>query len=64
LQELAKAGSAVLVISQDLDELMAITDRIAALCAGRLSALHDTESITIQQVGMLMGGESLAEVPT
>lgn len=63
LQELAKAGSAVLVISQDLDELMAITDRIAALCAGRLSALHDTESITIQQVGMLMGGESLAEVP-
>jgi len=60
LQELARSGSAVLVISQDLDELMAISDRIAALCAGRLSALHDTESVTPQQVGLLMGGASLA----
>lgn len=56
LQALAKNGAAVLVISQDLDELMAITDRIGALCAGRLSQLYPTHEVDAQQVGQLMGG--------
>jgi len=56
LQTLAKNGAAVLVISQDLDELMAITDRIGALCSGRLSQLYPTQEVDAQQVGQLMGG--------
>ena len=60
LRELAAAGSAVLVVSQDLDELMALTDRIGALCAGRLSAFHPTASVGAREVGLLMGGEALA----
>ncbi|MEE9320029.1 MAG: ABC transporter ATP-binding protein [Granulosicoccus sp.] len=59
LQQLAQSGSAVLVVSQDLDELMTITVRIAALCAGRLSEFHDTAAVTVNEIGMLMGGESL-----
>lgn len=59
--ELASKGSAVLLISQDLDELMLATDRIGALCAGRLSDFYPTQDITVQQVGLLMGGEMLSE---
>ena len=37
LIDLARAGSAVLVISQDLDEILEISDRIAVISQGRLS---------------------------
>jgi len=56
LQALAADGAAVLIISQDLDELMSLTDRIGALCAGRLSSFYPTASIDAQAVGQLMGG--------
>ncbi|ASJ75532.1 Galactose/methyl galactoside import ATP-binding protein MglA [Granulosicoccus antarcticus IMCC3135] len=59
IQELADNGAAILIISQDLDELMQATDRIGALCAGRLSTFFRTRDITVQQVGLLMGGETL-----
>jgi len=50
------------LISQDLDELMRFTNRIGAMCAGRLSAFHKTSDVTLQQVGLLMGGEHI-ELP-
>ena len=59
IRDLASQGAAILMISQDLDELMLTTDRIAALCAGRLSPLYPTSEVTVQQVGLLMGGEVL-----
>lgn len=60
LQSLAQSGSAVLVISQDLDELMSLTDRIGALCAGKLSDFYPTVDVSVKDVGLLMGGvESL-----
>ncbi len=61
IQVLAAQGAAVLLISQDLDELMAITDRIGALCAGRLSEFYPTQSVDAQQVGLLMGGKTALE---
>lgn len=62
IRQLALQGAAVLLISQDLDELMTYTDRIGALCAGKLSTFHTTSELTVQQVGLLMGGESLAGI--
>jgi len=62
LLELAANGSAVLVVSQDLDELMMISDRIGALCAGVLSPFYQTTDVTVQDVGLLMGGETLGAV--
>ncbi len=56
LLDLARAGAAVLVVSQDLDELFAISDRLAVICEGRLSASRRTEDTTIAQAGLLMGG--------
>ena len=40
LVDLARAGSAVLMISQDLDEIFEIADRVAVLSDGRLSPLY------------------------
>ncbi len=60
IRELADQGAAVLMVSQDLDELMQNCERIGALCAGRLSAFHRVQDVTVQQVGLLMGGEELS----
>lgn len=59
LRELAAQGAAVLVISQDLDELMEMSDRIGAICGGRLSEFYPTAEMTVEQVGLLMAGVSL-----
>ena len=56
LLDLATAGAAVIVISQDLDELMEISDRFAALNEGRLSEPQPTEGLTVEQIGLMMGG--------
>ncbi len=56
LIDLAARGAAVLVISQDLDELGEIADRIAVMFHGKLSAPLDAEAATREQLGLLMGG--------
>jgi ABC-type uncharacterized transport system ATPase subunit len=56
LRDLAAEGTAILVISQDLDELMSISDRIAAICAGSLSESRPISEITVEQIGLMMAG--------
>ena len=56
LVDLARAGAAVLVISQDLDELLQISDRIGALAGGRLSPIQPTAEVTEAEIGRLMAG--------
>ena len=56
LVDLAKSGSAVLVISQDLDEIFEIATRIAVISEGRLSDSHPAETMTRERIGLLMGG--------
>jgi simple sugar transport system ATP-binding protein len=58
LIELARAGSAVLVISQDLDELFEISDYIAVMHDGSMSAPLPIAEATFEKVGLLMGGAS------
>jgi len=52
----AEQGAAVVVISQDLDELLEISDTFAALNAGHLSKPRPTEGLTIEEIGLMMGG--------
>jgi simple sugar transport system ATP-binding protein len=56
LIDLARAGSAVLVVSQDLDEILEISDRVAVISKGRLSEARDAHGITREEIGLLMGG--------
>ena len=56
LQELAKGGAAILVISQDFDELIEISTNFAVMSEGRLSEPRPTGSMSIEEIGLLMGG--------
>ena len=56
LQKMAKEGAAILVISQDLDELMVISTRFAVIAEGRLSEPQPTGQLTVEEIGLLMGG--------
>jgi simple sugar transport system ATP-binding protein len=58
LVDLAGRGAAVLVVSQDLDELAEIADRIAVIFHGRLSAPLDAAAASREKLGLLMGGSS------
>jgi len=44
------------VISQDLDELLALCDRLAVINEGRLSKTLNVGEATIDEIGLLMGG--------
>jgi ABC-type uncharacterized transport system ATPase subunit len=56
LIDLARAGSAVIVISQDLDEIFEIADRIAVISRGHLSPADPAATATRESIGLLMGG--------
>jgi general nucleoside transport system ATP-binding protein len=56
LLDLAEGGAAVVVISQDLDELLEVADRFAALNAGRLSASVPVPGLTMDRIGLMLGG--------
>ena len=59
LLDLAAGGAAVLVTSQDLDELTEITDRIAVIFRGHLSEPLATADASREKLGLLMGGSNL-----
>ena len=54
--DLASTGSAIVLISQDLDELIAVSDSFAAINAGRLSKKIDTSGLTVDEIGLMIGG--------
>ncbi len=61
LVDLAAKGSAVVVISQDLDELLELADRLSVINEGRLSAPRPVASLGIDEIGLMMGGVHGAE---
>jgi ABC-type uncharacterized transport system ATPase subunit len=56
LLDASKAGAAVLLISEDLEEIMALSDRIAVIYAGRIMGMAPIKEISIEQIGLMMAG--------
>ena len=54
--DLAARGAAVLVMSQDLDELYEISDRLVVIFHGKLSAPRVTRRADRGEIGLLMAG--------
>jgi simple sugar transport system ATP-binding protein len=50
------AGAAILIVSTELDEVLAVGDRVAVMYAGRVVGILPSEKATKEAVGMLMGG--------
>jgi general nucleoside transport system ATP-binding protein len=57
LLEQQKAGTAILFISEDLDELLAVSDRIAVLHGGEIMGVVDPQHVTLDELGLMMAGE-------
>lgn len=55
IQRLVSAGAAVLVISQDLDEIFLLSDQIAVISQGTLSSATPANDVTPEDIGLLMG---------
>ncbi|MDE0389458.1 MAG: ABC transporter ATP-binding protein, partial [Rhodospirillales bacterium] len=54
--DMARGGSAVLMISQDLDEIFEIADRIAVISRGELSEAYPAGELSPERIGLLMAG--------
>jgi general nucleoside transport system ATP-binding protein len=51
-----RAGAAVLLISEDLDEILLLSDRIAALHAGQIVATVAAGQVPVESLGLMMAG--------
>ncbi|MFM7446638.1 MAG: ATP-binding cassette domain-containing protein, partial [Tabrizicola sp.] len=58
----AAGGAAVVVISQDLDELLEVSDSFAVLNGGRLTTPRPVQGLTVDEIGLMMGGAHGMEV--
>jgi len=61
LVDLARSGSAVVMISQDLDEILEISDRIAVITHGRLSRPRARTELPRDAIGLMMTGIGMIE---
>ncbi len=59
LLEVRGQGGAVLLISDDLDEILSLSDRIAVMYRGRISASMRRDEVTVQQLGLMMAGHGM-----
>lgn len=60
LLEQQQTGTAVLFISEDLDELLTVSDRVAVLHGGEIMGVVDADSVTLDELGLMMAGEKRA----
>jgi simple sugar transport system ATP-binding protein len=61
LIEARTSGNAILVISEDLDEVLALSDRVAVMFEGRMVAVLDVAEATVERIGLLMAGSVIPD---
>jgi len=61
LLEQRAAGTAIVLISEDLDEIRTLSDRIAVMYEGRIIGIVERNQATVEQIGLMMAGISLQE---
>ncbi|MCA9943720.1 MAG: ABC transporter ATP-binding protein [Anaerolineales bacterium] len=62
LLEQRENGTAVLLISEELEELLALSDRIAVIFDGRIMGIVDSDKADIKELGLMMTGSMKEEV--
>jgi simple sugar transport system ATP-binding protein len=61
LLEQRASGTAILLISEDLDEIRSLSDRIAVIYEGRIMGVVERNQATVEQIGLMMAGISMQE---
>jgi ABC-type uncharacterized transport system ATPase subunit len=56
-----ESGTAILLISEDLDEIRTLSDRIAVIYEGQIIGVVKRDQATVEQIGLMMAGISMAE---
>ena len=56
LLEQRKNGAAILLTSEELDEVLSLSDRVAVISEGKIMGIVDNENVDIDQIGMMMAG--------
>ncbi len=56
-----EAGTAILLISEDLDEVRSLSDRIAVIYEGQIIGVVERDHATVEQIGLMMAGISMEE---
>lgn len=59
LLEQREAGTAVLLISEEMEELLALSDRIAVISEGKIMGIVDPDEADINEIGLMMTGEAV-----
>lgn len=64
LLEQRDSGTAILLISEDLDETRALSDRIAVMYEGKIVGIVQRNQASVEQIGLMMAGISMEEAMT
>ena len=62
LRALRDSGGAVLLVSSELDEILALADRVLVMCGGRITGELRIDACSIAALGRLMGGAGQGEL--
>jgi len=52
-------GAGVLLVSEDLEEILALSDRVAVIHRGRIVGVFDSNKVSMEEIGLLMAGEEV-----
>ena len=58
-----EAGKSILLVSTELSEVFALSDRIAVICEGKFMGIFRNGDLTTEQIGMLMAGVPMEDLP-
>ncbi len=58
-----EAGKCILLVSTELSEIFTLSDRIAVICEGKFMGIFRNGELSTEQIGMLMAGVSMEELP-
>ena len=61
LLELKASGTAILLISEDLDEIMKLSDRVGVVFNGQIAGQFPVDQADLEEIGLLMAGAALAK---
>ena len=64
LLEQRDRGAGILLISEDLDEILQLSDRILVLYEGQIMGIVPAEEAVLEELGLMMAGTRRQEVPS
>ena len=57
------AGKSILLVSTELSEIFTLSDRIAVICEGKFMGIFRNGDLSTEQIGMLMAGVPIEDLP-